>query len=127
MPPTIGAAIGFMTSDPIPDSQSIGARLRITAVTGHQFWAQPLDRAIDSRLFEIGLRQKRPLSNSVLQSFVEVDDHHHSGLHCDPKKSDVADPYGHAEVVAKQPIAGEARLTLRKASGRSAPPLQWQT
>jgi len=33
MPPTIGAAIGFITSDPIPDSQSIGARLRMTAVT----------------------------------------------------------------------------------------------
>jgi len=34
MPPTIGAAIGFITSDPIPDSQSIGAKLRMTAVRG---------------------------------------------------------------------------------------------
>jgi hypothetical protein len=33
IPPTIGAAIGFMTSDPMPDSHKIGARLRITAVT----------------------------------------------------------------------------------------------
>jgi len=29
----MGAAIGFMTSDPTPDSHKIGARLRITAVT----------------------------------------------------------------------------------------------
>jgi len=36
MPPTIGAAMGFMTSDPMPDSQSIGARLTITAV-GHSY------------------------------------------------------------------------------------------
>jgi len=27
MPPTMGAAIGFMTSEPIPGSQRIGARL----------------------------------------------------------------------------------------------------
>jgi len=26
MPPTIGAAMGFMTSEPIPDSHRIGAR-----------------------------------------------------------------------------------------------------
>ena len=33
MPPTIGAAIGFITSEPIPDSHKIGARLSITTAT----------------------------------------------------------------------------------------------
>ena len=33
IPPTIGAAIGFITSDPIPLSQRIRVRLASTAVT----------------------------------------------------------------------------------------------
>src|SRR6185437_12544422 len=33
MPPTIGAAIGFITSDPTPVSHRIGARLARTAIT----------------------------------------------------------------------------------------------
>ena len=33
MPPTIGAAMGFITSDPIRDSHKIGARLNITTAT----------------------------------------------------------------------------------------------
>jgi hypothetical protein len=33
MPPTIGAAIGFITSEPMPDSQRIGTRLERTAQT----------------------------------------------------------------------------------------------
>jgi len=33
MPPTIGAAIGFITSEPIPLSHRIGARLSITTAT----------------------------------------------------------------------------------------------
>jgi hypothetical protein len=45
MPPTIGAAIGFMTSEPMPDSQRIGARLARTAHTvmsfGRKRWTAP--------------------------------------------------------------------------------------
>ena len=37
MPPTIGAAIGFMTSEPMPDSQRIGTRLASTAHTVMSF------------------------------------------------------------------------------------------
>ena len=33
IPPTIGAAIGFITSEPMPVSHRMGARLAITAVT----------------------------------------------------------------------------------------------
>src|SRR5215467_14101933 len=33
MPPTMGAAIGFMTSEPIPVSHKIGIKLASTAVT----------------------------------------------------------------------------------------------
>ena len=41
IPPTIGAAIGFITSDPMPDSQSMAARLRITTVTVIRAWPPP--------------------------------------------------------------------------------------
>ena len=33
IPPTIGAAIGFITSEPIPDSHRMGAKLASTAIT----------------------------------------------------------------------------------------------
>src|SRR6202011_51098 len=45
MPPTIGAAIGFITSDPTPAAHSIGARLARTAATvislGRRRWTAP--------------------------------------------------------------------------------------
>ena len=45
MPPTIGAAIGFITSEPIPDSQRVGIRLARTAQTvmsfGRKRWTAP--------------------------------------------------------------------------------------
>jgi hypothetical protein len=53
-PLTIGAAMGFITH-PTPDSQSIGARLRMTALTV-KFWRQPLDGSVDGSLLDIGVR-----------------------------------------------------------------------
>jgi hypothetical protein len=45
MPPTIGAAIGFITSDPTPVSHRIGTRLARTAATvislGRNRWTAP--------------------------------------------------------------------------------------
>ena len=45
MPPTIGAAIGFITSEPTPDSHRIGTRLARTANTvisfGRSRWTAP--------------------------------------------------------------------------------------
>ena len=35
---------------------------------------------------------------------MQVNDHNHSGLDCDPKKCNVADPHGNAEVVAERPL-----------------------
>src|SRR6202023_1912835 len=48
MPPTIGAAIGFITSDPTPVSHRIGTRLARTAATvislGRKRWTAPRRR-----------------------------------------------------------------------------------
>jgi hypothetical protein len=41
MPPTIGAAIGFITSEPTPDSHKIGIRLTTYGFLGfrvQKFW-----------------------------------------------------------------------------------------
>jgi hypothetical protein len=45
MPPTIGAAIGFITSDPTPVSHRIGTRLAKNSRDRHQFGTQALDGA----------------------------------------------------------------------------------
>ena len=47
MPPTIGAAIGFITSEPIPVSQSIGTRLAKNRGDRHQLGTQALHSAFD--------------------------------------------------------------------------------
>ena len=47
IPPTIGAAMGFITSEPMPDSHRIGARLRNHGSHRHQFGTQALNRAFD--------------------------------------------------------------------------------
>ncbi len=51
IPPTLGAAIGFMPSDPIPDSHKISARLRIPAATvislGRNRWTARRTQSLD--------------------------------------------------------------------------------
>ena len=56
MPPTMGAAMGFITSDPMPDSQRIGARLRMTAVTVMSFGRRRWTAPVDSACFDVCVR-----------------------------------------------------------------------
>src|SRR6266436_3898999 len=55
MPPTIGAAIGFITSEPMPDSHRIGTRLARTAQTvmsfGRKRWTAPSMAASSTSAF----------------------------------------------------------------------------
>jgi hypothetical protein len=53
IPPTIGAAIGIITSDPIPASQRIGARLASTACNRHEFRLEALHRSLDGRGLDV--------------------------------------------------------------------------
>jgi len=50
MPPTMGAAIGFITSEPTPDSHRIGRDWRERANTRHQFRPQPVYGSFDRRI-----------------------------------------------------------------------------
>ena len=45
IPPTMGAAIGFITSEPIPLSQRMGTRLARTAQTVISWTSADLDRS----------------------------------------------------------------------------------
>jgi len=42
IPPTMGAAIGFITSEPMPDSHRIGARAGEDGNNGHQLGTETL-------------------------------------------------------------------------------------
>ena len=57
MPPTIGAAMGFITSDPTPVSHRIGTRPRQNSRHGHQLGPQVLDGAFGGGLLDIGAPQ----------------------------------------------------------------------
>ena len=53
MPPTIGAAIGFITSEPMPVSQRIGHETGKNGSDGHQFWTQTLYGSFDGRCLDV--------------------------------------------------------------------------
>ena len=101
IPPRIGAAIGFITSEPMPDSHRIGARLRTTAVTvislGRSRWTAPSMVAFSRSSSLSG----RPDLEPMFQGFVQIDDHHDAGFDGDSEQSDIADPDRNAEVVAE--------------------------
>ena len=68
IPPTMGAAIGFITSEPMPVSQRIGTRLASTARDRHQLGPEPLHRAFDGGLLNVRVGQRRAGSDARLSS-----------------------------------------------------------
>ena len=68
IPPTMGAAIGFITSEPIPVPQRIGIRLARTAITvsratsgeGPCLMSLTLSRTATGRINQIGRSSRAP-------------------------------------------------------------------
>ena len=104
MPPTIGAAIGFITSEPMPDSQRIGTRLASTAQTVMSFGRKRMNSAFNRSFFHIGIRQRFPALKSVFESFVKINDHDDTRLYRDSKECNITDRHSDAEVVVKKPL-----------------------
>ena len=104
MPPTMGAAIGFMTSEPMPDSQRIGTRLASTAHTvisfGRKRWTAPSIAAASMSPFV----KVFPDLQFVFERFMEIDHHDDAGLDRNSEERDIADGHRNAEVVVKQPL-----------------------
>jgi hypothetical protein len=59
MPPTIGAAIGFVTSEPTPVSHN-GDEAREHDAHGHELRAESVHCAFDSRFFDVFVLQRFP-------------------------------------------------------------------
>ena len=118
MPPTIGAAIGFMTSEPMPDSQRIGTKAGKDRAYGHELWPQTLDRAFNRRCLHIGIRQRLSALQLVFERFMEIDDHDDAGFDRDAKQRDIADGHSDAEVVVKQPLQAAALRSSHRWSER---------
>ena len=62
--------MGFITSEPMPDSQRMGARLSTDRGDGHELGTQTLDGAIDRGFFEVGFGDGAA-SQAMLQGFVK--------------------------------------------------------
>ena len=107
MPPTIGAAIGFITSEPTPVSHRMGTRLARTTQTVINFGrsrctAPSITAASMSSCFS-----GAPDLSRWSKRFVQIDDHDDAGFNRDAEQRDIADPHRDAEVVAEQPLENQ--------------------
>jgi len=114
IPPTIGAATGLITSEPIPPSQSIGTRLASTEKNvssfGRSLGTAPSTAASSISLFVSPLFVIRwPQARAMIKaSGRQVPDHDDARLNCDSEQRNVPDPNGRAEVVAEEPLQNES-------------------
>jgi hypothetical protein len=82
MPPTIGAAIGFITSEPIPLSHKIGMRLARTAVTVMSF-GRNLHCTLNGGSFNVLVFESHAEGETLVERLVEADDHDHPSFYSD--------------------------------------------
>src|SRR5215469_10601614 len=68
---------------------------------GHQLRTESLNRTVNGRFLDLRFGEPDCITESVLQCFVQVYDHHDTGFHGYSKQGYVADPDCHAEVVAE--------------------------
>ena len=73
MPPTIGAAMGFITSEPMTLSQRIGTKLASTAVTvmsfGRNRWtARPMNQVLRKHRLAIWVTESTLAQHKLISS-----------------------------------------------------------
>ena len=102
IPPISGAAIRFMTSEPVPTAHMIGMRPRNVVATvmnlGRSRWTAPSRMAC----LQLGQAAEAPLPLRLLVGQVQVQEHEDPGLGVHPQQGDQADPDPDAHVVAEQ-------------------------
>ncbi len=69
----------------------------------HELRTKALDRALNRRTFQIRSCFCFISLDALVQSFVEIDDHHDAGFNGDTKQRDVPNRDSNAEVVMQQP------------------------
>ena len=102
MPPTIGAAIRFHTSDPVPVAHMIGmSPMNVVAIVmnfGRSRFAAP-STIVAWRSASV---RRRPSREAFSVGEVEIQQHEDAGLGVDAEQRDQPDPDGDAHVVAEQ-------------------------
>jgi len=90
MPPTIGAAVRRITSEPVPLPNMIGSRPAITTAT---VMASGRTRsAFHDRLTQVAHRFQAPFVLVPLQSLVDVNQHHHAKFRRNARQYDESRP-----------------------------------
>ncbi len=83
----------------------------------HQLGAQALHGTVDHRRLQVRLGDRSASPEALIQRLMQIDDHHDTGLNGNAEERDVADPNGHAEVIAKPPLQQQTagkRIDRRK-------------
>src|SRR6266446_2593958 len=117
-PPTIGAAIRFITSAPlcVAGAHMMGSSpkriAQIVMIFGRMRWTAPSMTAPCKSVVEF----MRPGAKSV-PGLVEIQQHHDASFRVKPGQRDKADPYGHTHVVAEQ-IKKPERAHQREGHGK---------
>ena len=109
MPPMTGVASGFNTSAPVRWLHKIGSRLATMVATVITFGRSRSRAPSFTAWIKSAARKPRAaFSHFPFHRFVQIHDHHDAGLNRRAEQRDVADPDGHAEVVAEQPLQEDA-------------------
>jgi len=115
MPPTIGAAIRRITSDPVPEPNMIGSSPRDDHGDRHRDRPHAQRCARDDSLRETRLSSNRPAASRAATGLVDVDEHDNAdfGRH---GERDEADRRCDRHVVAQHDISQNPRRVQKAAS-----------
>ena len=103
IPPTIGAAIRFMTLAPVPALQRIGSKPGDDGNDGHHLGSDPLHRAFPPRPRHLGRSGVLTRSGAKVPGLVQVDEHHYPRFRRDPGQRDEPNGYRDRPVVVESP------------------------
>jgi len=102
MPPIIGAAILFITSDPVPTDHMMGTSPRNVVATVMNLGPETLDRPVADHFLQIAQRPQPAFLLRLLIGKVEIEKHEDSGLRVHPQQRDQPHPDPDAHVISEQ-------------------------
>ena len=107
MPPTIGAAIRCIISEPVPVPYIMGIEAREDGGDSHHFGPHAQQSALKEGLFHIQRGQLPSRGSRLFAALVpceiEVEQHHNRRLHRHTRKGDEPHQHSHGDVKAEIP------------------------
>ena len=101
-PPTIGAAIRFITSAPAPWLNMIGIKAGQDNAHRHDLGADAFHRAEHDGIFQISSGFQQAFLFPFFIGKIKIEEHHHARLRIEAGKGDDAHPDGNAHIVIEQ-------------------------